>query len=157
MDGSILLAMPDVVESCQLWRARMIERLTPAADVETVKRAILQNWFVRISEDDAERVAEWAQSKGEGEVGLLLIGRTGMGKSVLIQELMPLFNKPVNRFVEPWKRLKEIDWARPLIIDHTNLGGEKHEREWIEALNECRAPLLVTAFSDLEGLGGEWI
>jgi len=80
-----------------------------------------------------------------------------MGKSVLIQELMPLFNKPVNRFVEPWKRLKEIDWARPLIIDHTNLGGEKHEREWIEALNECRAPLLVTAFSDLEGLGGEWI
>jgi hypothetical protein len=129
----------------------MIDRLAPDADVETVKRAILKNWLVRISEDDAERVAEWAKAKGEGEVGLLLIGRTGMGKSVLIQELMPLFNKPVNRFVEPWKRLKEIDWARPLIIDHTNL-GEKHEREWIVGLHCWSLHLVIWRGWKVSGL-----
>jgi hypothetical protein len=44
-----------------------------------IKQAILSNRFIRISEEDAERVAEWASYGGEAEEGLLVIGRTGTG------------------------------------------------------------------------------
>src|SRR6516164_6078362 len=138
--------------------------LQPDADVETITRVILANRYILIGKEDAGKVAEWAQARGDNDVNLLIIGRTGMGKSTLIQELKPMFIKPVSHFTGPWKKLKDLGWPRPLIIDNTDLGlaglglvGEKQERRWIEALNECPAPLVVTAFSNLPGLEGEWL
>ena len=91
-----------------------MKRLQPDAYVETIKAVILANRYIQISEEDAGRVAEWAQARGNSDVNLLVIGRTGMGKSVLIQELEPMFINPVNHFSGPWKKLKDLGWPPPI-------------------------------------------
>jgi hypothetical protein len=136
-------------------------QLAADADVPEVREAILGNRFIRISEQDAGRVAEWAidmnRSGWTSRRNLLVIGRTGSGKSVLIHVLWPLFKAPANGIAGPWRKLKEIS-AEPMIIDHTRLGlGDKREAELVDGLNGCAGPLLVTSFSDLAGLKGEWI
>jgi hypothetical protein len=40
-----------------------VVKLEKGADVPTIKQAIFANRFIRIGEEDAQRVAEWASDK----------------------------------------------------------------------------------------------
>jgi hypothetical protein len=135
-----------------------MRHLDPSSDVAAVRAALLDNYFICIQEVDADLVAEWAKCpKG----GLLVIGPTGSGKTVLVQTLQPVFENPAH-WVGRIKDIPKLDWPRPLIIDETvlGLGHRKPELKWqanmIEALNACRVPMLVTAYRDLD-LEGEWL
>ena len=136
-------------------------KLAVGDDVLRVKEAILANRWVCISGEDAGRVAEWATDISRAN--LLLVGRTGSGKSVLIQVLWPLFKAPANGIAGPWSKLKDDRYrAEPMIIDHTNLGLTIRDKQMAKAAEEmidgaCEGPLLVTSFSDLSGLKGEWV
>ena len=132
-----------------------MNQLHKDADIDEIKDAILGNRYIAITEEDAGRVAEWASYKGHSKIGLLIIGRTGMGKSQLVQTLWPIFDSPCNGYTS-LRVLVRIEWPRPMIVEEWLGLGDKGEGKLIEALGECPSPLLVTSYSDVP-LKGEWI